>query len=168
MLAEVEWKGIIWRSAYGNYSYKELLTILKGFGSMEIVAFEKPWVYYGVASIARNPEGGRDITLYYLEVYTQKRRGVGRQALQELRQMFRGKIFVENPGEILCSEYSIVESFSFWIKMVREGLIESLESDNISLTQGMVEEEILAVEERARKLLTYLEMKGTANEESPT
>jgi hypothetical protein len=145
-LAEIEWKGIIWSPAYGNYSYKELLTILKGFGSMEIVAFEKPWIYKGIVSIALNPQGGKDLTLYYLEVLGPKRRGIGRKALQELREIFKGSIVVQDPGEILCSEYSFVESLFFWIKMFREGLIDELESDEVVLKQGMTEEELQRIE----------------------
>jgi len=145
-LAEIEWKGIIWSPAYGNYSYKELLTILKGFGSMEIVAFEKPWIYKGIVSIALNPQGGKDLTLYYLEVLGHKRRGIGRKALQELREIFKGSIVVQDPGEILCSEYSIVESLFFWIKMFREGLIDELDSDEVILKQGITEEDLQKIE----------------------
>ncbi|MEJ5299491.1 MAG: hypothetical protein WHS38_00700 [Thermodesulforhabdaceae bacterium] len=149
-MAEIEWKGIIWSSAYGNYSYKELLTILKGFGSMEIIAFEKPWIYRGIASIALNPQGGRDLTLYYLEAIGPKRRGTGRQALKELREIFKGSIVVQDPGEILCSEYSIVESLFFWIKMFQEGLIDELDSDEVLLKQGMTEEELKKIEDIVR------------------
>jgi hypothetical protein len=138
-LAEIEWKGIIWSPAYGNYSYKELLTILKGFGSMEIVAFEKPWIYKGIVSIALNPQGGKDLTLYYLEVLGPKRRGIGRKALQELREIFKGSIVVQDPGEILCSEYSIVESLFFWIKMFREGLID--EEEKLMQQMEVIEKE---------------------------
>ncbi|MCX7823049.1 MAG: hypothetical protein N2260_06375 [Syntrophobacterales bacterium] len=155
-MAEIEWKGLIWRSAYGNYSYKELLTILKGFGSMEIVAFEKPWVYHGIASIELNQEGGRNLTIYYLEVLGPKKRGTGRKALQELKEIFKGKIVVQDPGEILCSEYSIIESLFFWVKMFQEGLIEELESDHLVLRRGMGEQEIEIVKKRiAEKLKEF-------------
>lgn len=156
-MAEIEWKGIIWRSTYGNYSYKELLTILKGFGSMEIVAFEKPWIYHGIASIELNPQGGKDLTIYYLEVIGPKRRGTGRKALQELKEIFKGNIVVQDPGEILCSEYSIIKSLLFWVKMFEEGLIEELESDQLVLRQGMSKEEIELIKERIREKLRKLE-----------
>lgn len=152
-MAEIEWKGLIWRSAYGNYSYKELLTILKGFGSMEIVAFEKPWVYQGIASIELNPQGGKNLTIYYLEVLGPKKRGTGRKALQELKEIFKGSITVQDPGEILWSEYSIIESLFFWIKMLEEGLIESLESDEVVLRSDMSPEEIERIREQVRKRL---------------
>lgn len=156
-MAEIEWKGIIWRSTYGNYSYKELLTILKGFGSMEIVAFEKPWIYHGIASIELNPQGGKNLTIYYLEVIGPKRRGTGRKALQELKEIFKGNIVVQDPGEILCSEYSIIKSLLFWVKMFEEGLIEELESDQLVLRQGMSKEEIELIKERIREKLRKLE-----------
>lgn len=159
-MAEIEWKGIIWRSAYGNYSYKELLTILKGFGSMEIVAFEKPWVYQGVASIELNPQGGKNLTIYYLEVIGPKKRGTGRKALQELKEIFKGKIVVQDPGEILYSECSIVESLLFWIKMFQEGLIEEVESDYLVLKQGITEKEIESLKDNIRERLKKLKNEG--------
>ncbi len=159
-MAEIDWKGLIWRSAYGNYSYKELLTILKGFGSMEIVACEKPWVYNAILSISLNEEGNRDITLYYLEVVGAKRCGTGREALKELKNIFKGKIFVEDPGKILHSEYSIVESLLFWIKMFREGLIDGLYSDYLELSPGMSEEELQEAEEKVKERLIRLERKS--------
>ncbi len=168
-MAEIEWKGLIWRSAYGSYSYKELLTILKGFGSMEIVAFEKPWVYHGIASIELNPQGGKDLTIYYLEVLGPKKRGTGRKALQELKQIFKGSITVQDPGEILCSEYSIIESLFFWIKMFEEGLIETLESDELVLKQGMSSEEIEKAREKIRQKLKAIKNEhqiGSGQEQS--
>ncbi len=41
-MAEIEWKGILWKAAYGDLSVKDLLTVLKGYGPMEILEFEKP------------------------------------------------------------------------------------------------------------------------------
>ncbi|SFM65246.1 hypothetical protein [Thermodesulforhabdus norvegica] len=147
-MAEVEWKGITWRAAFGSFSVKELLTILKGYGSMEIVSFEKPGCYRGTVSIALNEEGKRDITVYFLEVLGPKRRGMGRHALRELKGMFGGRIFVEDPGEILTDEYSIAESLLFWLQMYREGLIDALDSDYIVLKPDMSLEELKEVESR--------------------
>ncbi len=141
-MAEIEWKGIIWKAAFGNFTYKELLTILKGYGSMEIVAFEKPQKFKGYLSIALNKEGTRDITLYYIEILGPKRHGLGREALKELRKIFQGKIFIEDPGEILTNEYTITESLLFWIRMFEEGLIDGLESDHLKLYQGMPKNDI--------------------------
>ncbi len=146
-MAEIEWKGIIWKAAFGNFSYKELLTILKGYGSMEIVSFEKPGFFKGHLSISLNETGTRDITLYYLEVEGPRRQGRGRSALLELKKIFKGQIFVEDPGEILTDEYSITESLLFWIQMFREGIIAGVESDHIKLYKGMTEEELKEQEE---------------------
>ncbi len=146
-MAEIEWKGITWKAAFGNFSYKELLTILKGYGSMEIVSFEKPGFFKGYLSISLNEIGTRDITLYYLEVQGPRRQGQGRNALSELKKIFKGRIFVEDPGEILTNEYSITESLLFWIQMFREGLIDGVESDHLALQKGMPEEKLKEQEE---------------------
>jgi len=146
-LAEVEWKGIIWKAAFGTFSYKELLTILKGYGSMEILSFEKPGHFKGMASIALNTGGTRDLTIYYLEVLGPRRAGLGRKALLELKRIFQGKIFVEDPGEILTDEYSITESILFWIQMFREGVIDGLDSDLVRLHPGIDEKEMKKLEQ---------------------
>lgn len=164
-MAEVEWKGTIWRAAFGNFSVKELLTILKGYGSMEIVFFERPGCYRGTVSIALNEEGKRDVTVYFLEVLGPKRRGMGRHALRELKRMFGGRIFVEDPGEIIADEYSIAESLLFWLQMYKEGLIDALDSDYIVLKPNMSEEELEEVEMRIRY---YLDRKRAGQDVYPS
>lgn len=49
-MAEIEWKGAIWKAAYGDLSVKDLLTILKGFGPMEVLEFKRG-----------EPAGGRSV-----------------------------------------------------------------------------------------------------------
>jgi hypothetical protein len=131
-VAEIEWKGIIWKAAYGDQPVKELLTILKGFGPMEILAFEKPGCFRGELSLSLNKQGTKEITLYHLDVLGPKRRGVGRKALQQLRKIFGGELYVEDPG-IIRVKNANQESLLFWAQMYREGLIDALESDQYSL-----------------------------------
>jgi len=126
-VAEIVWKGIVWKAAYGQMSVKELLTILKGFGPMETVRFEKPGSFRGELSLSLSPEGTKEVTLYSLEVIGSRRQGHGRDALAFLRSIFRGVIHVED------AEYGdsreVGKSRFFWIKMLNEGLIDSLNAD---------------------------------------
>ena len=46
-MSEVCWKDIIWTGANKELGIKELLTILKGYGSLEVLHFEKPTKYKG-------------------------------------------------------------------------------------------------------------------------
>lgn len=127
-MAEIEWKGVMWRAAYGSLSVKELLTILKGFGPMEILEFEKSECFRGHISLSPSTEGAKEITLYYLEVLGKGREGQGRAALQWLKKTFKGQLFVEDPGVIRVKNMDI-ESRPFWIKMHREGLVDVMEDD---------------------------------------
>jgi len=131
-VAEIEWKGAKWKAAYGDLSIKELLTILKGFGPMEILEFEKPERFKGQISISLAKEGKKEITLYHLEVYGPKRGGHGREALLWLKKIFKGELYVEDPG-IIRVKNANEESILFWIKMLQEGLIEALDNDMFSL-----------------------------------
>lgn len=144
-MAEIEWKGALWRAAYGDHDVRELLTILKGFGPMEILEFEKPGDFRGQISISLSKEGTKEITLYHLEVAGSKRRGKGREALRWLRKIFKGELYVEDPGVILVKNAN-VESLLFWLKMFREGLIEAVQSEMCSLTPHMSEDEISRIE----------------------
>ncbi len=127
-VAQIVWKGIVWKAAYGQLSVKELLTILKGFGPMEVVRFEKPGSFRGELSLSLSPEGTKEITLYHLEVLEPRRRGYGRDALAFLRSIFRGVIHVED-AEIADHHGVGKKSQRFWIKMLDEGLIDSLNAD---------------------------------------
>jgi len=148
-VAEIEWKGAIWRAAFGNLSVKELLTILKGFGPMETLSFEKPDCCKGEISISLTDEGKKQITLYHLEVLGPKRAGTGRAALQWLRSIFKGDLFVEDPGFIRVKGANR-ESLLFWVSMFREGLIDALDAEAIELHPHMSDQELSKVESEIR------------------
>jgi len=74
-VAEIEWKGATWKAAYGSLSVKELLTILKGFGPMEVLEFEKPGRFHGQMSLSLSSNGWKQITLYYLEAHGENAEG---------------------------------------------------------------------------------------------
>jgi len=139
-LADIEWKGIAWRAAYGDLSVKELLTILKGFGPMETIEFEKPGAFRGQLSVSLSENGTKEITIYHLEVIGPKRRGKGREALKCLKRLFKGEVYVEDPGLIRVRNAN-EESLPFWVKMFQEGYIDSLDSPECSLSPEMNEAE---------------------------
>ena len=148
-MAEIEWKGIVWKAAFGDHSVKELLTILKGFGPMEILAFEKPGCFRGELSLSISEQGTREITLYHLQVLSSKRQGEGRRVLKLLRRIFGGELYVEDPGIIRVKNVN-EESVLFWAQMFREGLIDALESDQLSLHPHISETELNEVIRRIR------------------
>jgi hypothetical protein len=144
-MAQVTWKDIIWSGADRERSIKDLLTILKGFGPMEILHFEKPACYRGELSLWLDEQGVKHITLFYLEVLTDKHHGVGRGALQHLRKIFGGDVYVQDPGEIRAAreiEGGIHvrqpnrDSALFWIQMFEERLIQSVEGDLMNLDEA--------------------------------
>jgi len=139
-LAEIEWKGIVWKAAYGDLSLKELLTILKGFGPMETLEFEKPGLFRGQLSLSLTAEGTKEITLYHLEVSGPKRQGRGREALKCLKRLFKGELYVEDPGVIRVKNAN-EESLSFWMSMFQEGYIDALDSPQMLLSSEMSEGE---------------------------
>jgi len=148
-VAEIEWKGAVWRAAFGSLSVKELLTILKGFGPMETLSFEKPGCCCGEISVSLTGEGKKQITLYHLEVLGKKRAGTGRAALQWLRSVFKGDLFVEDPGFIMVKGANR-ESLLFWLSMFREGLIDALDAENMELHPHMSDQELLTLESEIR------------------
>ena len=148
-MAEIEWKGIVWKAAYGDHSVKELLTILKGFGTMEILAFEKPGCFRGELSLSLSEKGAKEITLYHLQVLSPKRHGEGRRALRLLRKIFGGELYVEDPGIIRVKNVNEA-SVLFWAQMFREGLIDALESDQFSLHPHISETELNEVVRRIK------------------
>ena len=77
-MAEIEWKGVLWKAAYGELSVRDLLTILKGYGPMEILEFEKPGCLPRSISLCLSPEGTREITIHEFEVAGETRKGQGR------------------------------------------------------------------------------------------
>jgi hypothetical protein len=150
-VSEIVWKGVIWKAAYGKLSVKELLTILKGFGPMEILEFEKPGSCHGQLSISLSREGNKEITLYHLEILGEKRQGCGREILRWLKKIFKGELYVEDPGAIRVRN-ATEESLLFWIKMFREGMIDAMEGENCLLYRDMSATEIEMVEQRVRDI----------------
>ena len=65
-MAEIEWKGAFWKTAYGELSVKDLLTILKGFGPMEILEFDNPGTCRGQISLCVSEAGTKEITIHDL------------------------------------------------------------------------------------------------------
>lgn len=162
-MAEIEWKGAVWRAAFGSLSVKELLTSLKGFGAMEILEFEKPELAKGQISISLSPEGKKQITLYHLEVEGVRRGGQGRATLLWLKQIFKGDLYVEDPGVIRVKNAN-QETLLFWVKMFREGLIEALESEMCALQPEMSEEEICRLEAALRITTAPENSRAVSNE----
>ncbi len=67
---------------------------------------------------------------------------MGRQALLCLKAIFRGEVFVEDPGRVIRVTNADQASLPFWIKMHLEGIIDALESENVSLTAETPREEV--------------------------
>ena len=144
-MAQVIWKDTIWSGADRERSIKDLLTILKGYGSMEILYFEKPGCYRGELSLWLDEQGVKHLTLFHLEVLGKKHRGVGRGALQHLRKIFGGDVYVQDPGETRSGReigggihvrQPNRESALFWIQMFEERLIQSVEGDLMNLDEA--------------------------------
>ena len=155
-MAQVVWKDIVWTGEDRDLGIKELLTILKGYGPMEVLHFEKPNHYRGKISLWLDEKGIKHITLYHLEVIGDKRKGGGRQALQHLQLIFGGDVHVEDPGEPTLTEEMAggihvrqpnPESAMFWIKMFRESLVQSVEGDLMNLDENTSPVELEALEE---------------------
>jgi hypothetical protein len=154
-MAQVLWKDIVWTGEDRELGIKELLTILKGYGPMEVLQFEKPGHYRGKISLWLDEKGVKHITLYHLEVIGERRKGVGRQALRHLQHIFGGDVHVEDPGEPTPPEEMAggihvrqpnPESAMFWIKMFRENLVQSVEGDLMNLDEHTPPQELEALE----------------------
>jgi len=144
-MAQVIWKDIVWTGEDRELGIKELLTILKGYGPMEMLHFEKPNHYKGKLGVWLDEKGIRHITLYHLEVLGQRRKGTGRQALQHLHKIFGGSVHVEDPGETgpvdekaggIHVRQPNQESAMFWIKMFTENLVQTVEGDLMNLDEN--------------------------------
>lgn len=156
-MAQVVWKDIVWTGDDRERGIKELLTILKGYGPMEVLRFEKPGQYMGKLSLWLDEKGVKHITLFHLEVIGAKRRGVGRQALKHLQRIFGGDVYVQDPGEATSLEEMAggihvrqpnQESAMFWIKMFTENLIQSVEGDLMNLDENSSPQEIVTLQRR--------------------
>ncbi len=150
-MAQVIWKDIAWTGEDRELGIKELLTILKGYGPMEVLHFEKPNHYNGKISLWLDEKGVKHITLYHLEIIGEKRKGVGRKALKHLHDIFGGDVHVEDPGEPTPLEAKTggihvrqpnQESAMFWIKMFVENLVQSVEGDLMNLDENISSEQL--------------------------
>lgn len=150
-MAQVIWKDIAWTGEDRELGIKELLTILKGYGPMEVLHFEKPNHYNGKISLWLDEKGVKHITLYHLEIIGEKRKGVGRKALEHLHDIFGGDVHVEDPGEPTPLEAKTggihvrqpnQESAMFWIKMFAENLVQSVEGDLMNLDENISSEQL--------------------------
>ncbi len=150
-MAQVLWKDIVWTGADRELGIKELLTILKGYGPMEVIHFEKPNHYKGRISLWLDEKGIKHITLFHLQVLGEKRKGVGRQALQHLQNIFGGDVHVEDPGAPTAADEMAggihvrqpnQESALFWIKMFAENLVQSVEGDLMNLDENTSPDQI--------------------------
>ncbi|MBE9535531.1 MAG: hypothetical protein IMF03_11040, partial [Proteobacteria bacterium] len=63
-MAEVCWKDIIWTGADKELGIKELLTVLKGYGALEVLHFENPSKYKGELSVWLDEQGLKHISLF--------------------------------------------------------------------------------------------------------
>jgi hypothetical protein len=150
-VAEIEWKGILWKAAYGQLSVRDLLTVLKGYGPMEILEFEKPATCRGQMSLCVSTDGTREITIHELEMQGEKRKGQGRVMLRELRSIFKGEVNVEY-SDLPAEQEALKGSLLFWVKMYREGLIDSLECGDFCLYPEMGEAALSKVEHQITTL----------------
>ena len=156
-MAEVCWKDIIWTGADKELGIKELLTVLKGYGSLEVLHFENPNKYKGELSVWLDEQGLKHISLFHLEVLGEKRRGLGREMIECLRKIFGGDVYVQDPGEIPAAmgttgsihvQEPNRESALFWIRMFEEKLIQSVEGDLMDLDENTSPEELEIVKRK--------------------
>ena len=140
-MASVEWKGANWEAYYSSLSIAELLTVLKGFGQMEVLRFEVPGRFTGELSLCLTDDASKEITLYHLEVRGKKRAGTGREALKWLRVIFKGAIYLEFPDSP-DPAIGFHPTIPFWFAMYREGLIDALDCENIYLVPQATSEEV--------------------------
>ncbi len=150
-MAVVDWKGAQWEAAHSSLSIPELLTVLKGFGPMEVLRFKRPGYCSGEMSLCLTDDGSKEITLYHLEVAGPKRQGGGRAVLKWLREVFKGLIFLEFPDITRSRPYH--PSLPFWLKMYREGLVDGLDCENFYLSPGATAAELEMVEREVTSAL---------------
>ncbi len=146
-MPEVVWKNIVWKSAYGDLPIKDILTILKGYGPMEILAFEWPDLFKGELSLSLDKNGLKHITIFWLEILGEKKRGIGRFALAYLRKIFQSQLHVEDAGYFHVKNVTR-DSLLFWIKMFEEGVIQSLVSDEIKINECSTYQELKEAKEK--------------------
>jgi hypothetical protein len=145
-VASIKWKGARWEAARNSLSIPDLLTVLKGFGPMEVLRFELPDCFKGEMSLCLTDDGSKEITLYHLEVIGPLRQGQGRAALRWLRQIFKGTLFLEFP-DLPDPEIGFHPTMKFWFQMYREGLVDALDCENFYLSAQSSRSEIDKVEQ---------------------
>jgi hypothetical protein len=151
-MASVEWKGAKWEAYYSSLSIAELLTVLKGFGQMEVLRFEVPGRFEGELSLCLTDDGSKEITLYHLEVSGKKRASAGREALKWLREIFKGPIYLEFPDSP-DPAIGFHPTMPFWFQMYREGLIDVLDCENFCLGPQATSEQIEQAREHIESVL---------------
>jgi len=160
-MTEVCWKDIIWTGANKELGIKEVLTILKGYGPLEVLHFENPSKYKGELSVWLDEQGLK----HHLEVLGEKRRGVGREVLKCLRKIFGGDVHVQDPGQASVPEEMAgsihvqnpnQESALFWIRMFEEKLIQSVEGDLMDLGENTSPEELESVKRKFAPIYSVL------------
>jgi hypothetical protein len=146
-MASIEWKEAKWEAYRSSLSVPDLLTVLKGYGPMEILRFAVPGRFMGEMSLCLTDDGIKEITLYHLEVACEKRHGMGRGALRWLKGIFKGLIFLEFPDPP-GPETGFHPSLPFWLKMYREGLIDAIDCENFYLEPHAATEQVEEVQQR--------------------
>ncbi len=151
-MAYIDWKGAKWEAYYSSLSIPELLTVLKGYGPMEVLCFEVGGRFKGQLSLCLTEDGSKEITLYDLEVCGKKRAGYGREALRWIREIFKGTIFLEFP-DLPDPKTGFHPTMPFWFQMYREGLVDALDCENFYLTPQATTEQINEVQQLIRSVL---------------
>ena len=165
-MTEVCWKDIIWTGVDKELGIKEILTILKGYGPLEVLHFENPSKYKGELSVWLDEQGLRHVSLFHLEVVGQRRRGLGREFLKCLRKIFGGDVYVQDPGQTIVPEEMAGgihvqganrESALFWISMFEEKLVQSVEGDLMDLGENTTPEELDSVKKKFAPTYPHLQ-----------
>ena len=65
-MASIEWKGAKWEAYHSSLSIAELLTVLKGYGPMEVLRFEVPGRFRGEMSLCLTDDGTKEISSFIL------------------------------------------------------------------------------------------------------
>lgn len=151
-MATIDWKGATWEAYYSSLSIPDLLTVLKGYGPMEVLCFEVRDSFRGQLSLCLTEDGRKEITLYHLEVCGEKRAGRGREALRWIREIFRGTIILEFP-DLPDPGIGFHPTMPFWFQMYREGLVDALDCENFYLTPQATSEQIHEVQEHIKSVL---------------
>jgi hypothetical protein len=151
-MGSIEWKGAKWEAYHTSLTIPELLTILKGFGPMELIRFEVPGQFKGELNLCLTDDGNKEVTLYHLEVCGDRRTGMGREALRWLRGVFKGPIFLEFPDSP-DPAVGFHPTMAFWFKMYREGLVDALDCENFYLAPQATSEQIEQVREYIESVL---------------